>query len=142
MMQPAPLKATTKNRIGYKKTKLDGPVYLEKLKRKQLEKKLEDNDPDYEPDIANCKHPPESIAVQENDDLPGKAKDVLDSLEDIGVCHVPDTVPDGMQNIQPPPESCAVTIFNMNDDHEILDSSCTFAFVAINYSPKIGGIGK
>jgi hypothetical protein len=102
-----------------------------------LEKKLEDDDPDYKPDIASRKHPPESIAVQENDDLPGKAKDVLDSIENIGVCHDPDTVLDGMQNIQPPIESCAVTTFNLNDDHENLDSSCTFAFVAIHYSPKI-----
>jgi hypothetical protein len=74
--------------------------------------------------------------------LPGKAKDVLDPIEDIGVCHDPNTAPDLIQNIQPPPESCAVTTFNMNDDLENLDSSFTFAFVAINYSPKIGGIGK
>jgi hypothetical protein len=74
--------------------------------------------------------------------LPGKGKDVLDCIGDIGVWHAPDSVPDGMQNIQPPPESCAITNFNTNDDHKNLVSSSTFSFVAINYSPKIGGIGK
>jgi hypothetical protein len=111
MMQPAPPKATTKNRIGYKKTKLNNPVYKAKLKEKQLEKKLEDDDPVYEPNVANHKPPPESIAVRENDDLPAKGKDVLDCIEDIGVCHALVTVPDGTQNIQPPSESCAVTNF-------------------------------
>jgi hypothetical protein len=117
----------------------------DKLKKKKLEKKLEDEDSDCEPEVANRKRPPETIAVQENDDFPGKGKDVLDCIEDIGVCHAPNTVPDspdGMHNIQPPPESCAVTNFNMNDDHKNLVSSSTFSYVAINYSPKIGVIGK
>jgi hypothetical protein len=63
MMQPAPPKATTKKRIGCKKTKLDDPVYQEKLKRKQLEKKLEDDDPDYKPDNDKHKPLPESLIV-------------------------------------------------------------------------------
>jgi hypothetical protein len=66
---------------------------------------------------------------------------VLDSIDDIGVCHATDTVPDGMQNIPPPPESVAVTNFHTNDHQEDIVSSSTFSFVAINYSPKIGGIG-
>ena len=102
-----------------------------------MQKKLEDEDPDYEPnsfeakdfdyevDVANRRPPPKTIAVQEND----------------GVCHATDTVPDGMQNIPPPPESVAVANFNMNDHHEYFFSSSTASFVAINYSPNIGGIG-
>jgi hypothetical protein len=67
---------------------------------------------------------------------------VLDCIEDIGVCRAPDTVLDGMHNIQPPPESCVGTNFNTNDDHKNLVSSSTFSFVAIKCSPEIGGIGK
>jgi hypothetical protein len=101
-----------------------------------LEKKLEDEDSDYEPklfeakdsdygvDVSNRKPPPETIAVQEND----------------GVCHATDTFTDGMQNIPPPHESVAVTNFNTND-HHILFLPLPFSFVAIKYSPKIGGIG-
>jgi hypothetical protein len=112
-----------------------------KQKNKKLEKKLEDEDSNYESNVANRKPPSETIAVQENDYLPDKGKDVLDCIEDIGMCHAPDTVPDGMQNIPPPPESFAVTNFNTNDDHKNLVSSSTFSFNAIHYSPKIGGIG-
>jgi hypothetical protein len=46
-----------------------------------------------------------------------------------------------MQNFPPPPESVAVPNFNTNDHHEDVVSSSTFSFVAINYSPKIGGSG-
>jgi hypothetical protein len=110
--------------------------------KKTIGEEIEDDDSDYEPHVANRKPPLGTNAIQENDDLPGKGKDVLDWITDIGVCHAPDTVPDGMQNIQPSPESCAVTNFNTNDDHKKLVSSSTFSFVTINYSPKIGGIGK
>jgi hypothetical protein len=86
---------------------------------------FEAKDSDYEVDVANCKLPPEIIAVQEND----------------GVCHATNTVTDGMKkNIPPPPESVAVTNFNTNDHHENFVSSSTISFIAINYSPKIGGI--
>jgi hypothetical protein len=75
-------------------------------------------------------------------------------------------VPDGLQNIQPTPESYALTTlnsndddknhhsfntndydeihhsFNTNDDDKIHFSSSAFAFVAINYCPKIGRIGN
>ncbi len=86
---------------------------------------FEAKDSDYEEDVAIYKPPPETIAVQEND----------------GVCHATNTVLDGMQNFPPPPESVAVANFNMNDHHEYFFSSSTASFVAINYSPNIGGIG-
>jgi hypothetical protein len=47
-MQPAPTKATTMNKIGYKKTKCNDSVYKAKLKKKKLEKNLEDEDSNYE----------------------------------------------------------------------------------------------
>jgi len=86
---------------------------------------FEAKDSDYEPDLDNRKPPPETIAVQGN----------------YGVSLHTDTVADGMQNFPPPPESVAVPNFNTNDHHEDVVSSSTFSFVAINYSPKIGGSG-
>ena len=135
---PAMTKVKKMNKIGVKRTKRNNSVYKEKIKKKKLEKKLVDEDSDYEPnlfeskdsdeqvDSSNSKPPPETIAVQEND----------------GVCHATNTVTDGMKkNIPPPPESVAVTNFNTNDHHENFVSSSTISFIAINYSPKIGGIG-
>jgi hypothetical protein len=86
---------------------------------------FEGNDSDDKVDVSNCKSPPESIAVQENN----------------GVCHATNTVTDGMQNIPPPHKSVAVSTFNTNDDHENVISSSTISFVAISYSLKIGGFG-
>ncbi len=125
------------NKIGVKKTKPKDSVYKEKLKKKKLEKKLEDEDSDYEPnlfeakdsdeqvDVFNRTPPPETIAVEEND----------------RVCHVGNTVTDGMENIPPPHESVAVANFNTNDHHKNFVFLSTVSFVAINYSPNIGGIG-
>jgi hypothetical protein len=136
-MEPALTKAKKMKKIGRKKTKCNDSVYKEKLNEKKLEKKLENEDSDYEPnlfeakdsdyevDVSNRKPPPETIAVQENN----------------RVCHVSNTVTDGMENIPPPHESVAVTNFNMNDHHKNCVSLSTVSFIAINYSPKIGGIG-
>jgi hypothetical protein len=102
-----------------------------------LEKKLEDEDSDYEPnlfeakdsdyevDVSNCKPPPETIAVQENN----------------RASHSSDTVTDGTENFPPPCKSVAVPNLNLNDHLKNLVPSSTVSFVAINYSPKIGGIG-
>ncbi len=135
--EPVLTKAKTMKKIGRKKTKRNDSVYKEKLKKNKLEKKLEDEDSDYEPslfeaknsdyevDISNRKTPPETIAVQKNN----------------RVCHASDTVTDGMENIPPPHKSYAVTNFNTNDHHKNFVSSSTISFVEINCSPKIGGIG-
>ena len=134
---PVMTKVKKMNKIGVKRTKRNNSVYKEKLKKKKLEKKLEDEDSDYEPnlfeakdsddevDVSNRKPPPETIAVQEND----------------RVCHVGNSVTDGMENIPPPCKSVAVPNFNMNDHCKNLVPLSTVSFVAINYSPKIGGIG-
>ena len=47
--EPALTKAKTMKKIGHKKTKPNNSVYKDKLKKKKLEKKLEDEDSDYEP---------------------------------------------------------------------------------------------
>ncbi len=132
--KPALTKAKKMKNIGHKKTKRNDFVYKEKLKKKKLEKKLEDENSDYEPnlfeakdsdyeaDVSNRKPPPETIAVQENN----------------RVCHVSNTVTDGMENIPPPHKSVAVANFNMNDHHKNFVSLPTILFVAINYSLKIG----
>jgi hypothetical protein len=96
-----------------------------------------DEDSDYEPnlfeakdsddrlDVSNRKPPPETIAVQEIN----------------RVSHSSNTVTDGMENIPPPRKSVAVPNLNTNDHCKNLVPSSTASFVAINYSPKIGGIG-
>ena len=113
---PAMTKAKKMNKICVKRTKPNNSVYKEKLKKKKLEKKLEDEDSDYEPnlfeakdsdyevDVSNRKPPPETIAVQENN----------------RVSHSSDTVTDGMENIPPPCKSVSVPILNTNDHCKIL----------------------
>ncbi len=98
---------------------------------------MEDEDLDYEPnlfeakdsddevDVSNCKSPPETIAVQEND----------------RVSHSSNTVTDGTENFPPPCISVAVPNLNTNDHCKNLVPLSTVSFVAIYYSPKIGGIG-
>jgi hypothetical protein len=46
-MDAAMTKVKKMNKIGVKKTKRNDSVYKEKLKKKKLEKKLEDEDSDY-----------------------------------------------------------------------------------------------
>ncbi len=133
---PAMTKAKKMNRIGVKRTKCNDSVYKEKLKKKKLEKNWEDQDSDYEPnlfeaensddevDVSNHKPPPETIAVQEN----------------VMVSHSSDTVTDGTENIPPPHKKVAVPNLNTNDHRKNLVPFSTVSFVAIYYSPKIGGI--
>ncbi len=105
-------------KISVKRTKFNKALRKEELKQQKLEKKLEDDDPDYVPnifdaadsedekDVSNQKPPPETIAVLGKDS---------------------DTVSDGMQDIPPVVHSPLIL--------------STDAFVARYYSPKIGGIG-
>ncbi len=121
---PAMTKAKKMNKIGVKRTKRNDSVYKEKLKKKNLEKKLDDEDSDYEPnlfeakdsddevDVSNRKPPPETIAVQEND----------------RVSHSSDTATDGTENIPPPCKRVAVHNLNMNDHRK---KSCSFVYCFI-----------
>jgi hypothetical protein len=93
-----------------------------------LEKKLEDEDSVYEPnlfeakdsddevDVSNRKLPPETIAVEEND----------------RVSHSSNTVTDGTESFPPPCKSVAVPNLNTNDHRKNLVPLSTVSFVAIN----------
>ncbi len=120
-------KVKKKDKIGVKRTKHNDSVYKEKLKKKKLEKKLEDEDSDYEPnlfeakdsddevDVSNRKPSPETIAVQENN----------------RVSHSSNTVTDGTENFPPPCKSVAVSNLNMND-HCKKSSSFVYCFICCN----------
>ncbi len=104
-----------------------------------MAKKLEDDDPDYVPnifdaadsedegDVSNQKPPPETIAVLGKETVCHPSVTVTDGMQISDGMQNSDTVSDGMQNIAP-------------IVHTTLPSS-TEAFVAIYYSPKFGGIG-
>jgi hypothetical protein len=112
------------------------------LKRQKLEKKLEDKESDYLPnildttdsedegDVSNQKPPPETIAVLDEVTVSHPSNTVTDGMQNS------DTVTDGMQNIAP------IVHYPNNTDHcNNLAPSSTDLLVAINYSPKIRGIG-
>ena len=111
----------------------------EKLKRQKLAKKLEDDDPDYLPnifdaadledegDVSNQKPPPETIAVLSKETVCHPSVTVTDGMQICNGMQTSDTVSDGMQNIAPIVHTALIL--------------STDAFVAIYYSPKIGGIG-
>ena len=52
---PTMTKAKKMNKIGVKRTKCNDSVYKVKLKKKKLDKKLEDEDSDYEPNLFEAK---------------------------------------------------------------------------------------
>ncbi len=95
------------DKIGVKRTKRNNAVHTEKLKRKNLEKKIEDKDSNYQPsifdakdledevDVSNQKPSPETIAVQ----------------AEVTVSHPSNTGTDGMQNIPP------IVHYPNNTDH-------------------------
>jgi hypothetical protein len=51
------------NKIGFKRTKRNNAVHKEKLKKKKLEKKLEDNDSDHQPNIFDAKDLEDEVDV-------------------------------------------------------------------------------
>jgi hypothetical protein len=92
-MDSAMTKDKKMNKIGVKRTKHNDSVHKEKLKRKKLEKKLEDKDSNYQPnlfeakdsedevDVSNRKPPPETIAVQKNDRVSHSSNTVTDGTK-------------------------------------------------------------
>jgi hypothetical protein len=129
-------------KIGVKRTKRNDAVCKEKLKRQKLEKKFEDKNSNYQPnildatdledegDVSNRKAPPETIAV----------------LDEVTVSHPSNTVTDGMQNSNTDTDGmqyiAPIVHYPNNLDHcNNLVPSSTDSFFPINYSPKIGGIG-
>jgi hypothetical protein len=126
-------------KIGVKRTKCNNALCKEKLERLKLAKKLEDDDPDYVPnifdatdledegDVSNQKPPPETIAVLGKEAVCHPSVTVTDGMQICNEMQTSDTVSDGMQNIAPIVRTPLI--------------SSTDAFVARYYSPKIGGIG-
>jgi hypothetical protein len=127
-------------KIGVKRTKRNNAVRKEKLKRQKLAKKLEDDDPDYVPnifdaadsedegDVSNQKPPPKTIAVLGKEMVPHPSVTVTDGMQNCDGMQNSNTVSDGMQNIAP-------------IVHNNLVPLSTDSFFAIYYSPKNGGIG-
>jgi hypothetical protein len=112
----AKTKAKKMNKIGVKRTKCNNAVQKEMLKRKKLEKKLEDEDSTCQPnifeakdledevDVCNQKPPPETISFQ----------------EEVRVSQSSNTVTDGTKNISP-------IVHNLNtNDH--CKKSCSFVY--------------
>ena len=64
--------AQKKKRCGKKKTKAANSAHKEKIKRKQLLKKLDAADEDFIHDNANRKKPPENIGKKNQKDPPEK----------------------------------------------------------------------
>ncbi len=126
-------------KIGVKRTKCNNALCKEKLKQQKLEKKLEDNDPDYVPnifdaadsgdegDVSNQKPPPETIAVLGKETVCHPSVTATDGKQICNGMQTSNTVSDGMQNIAPIVHTPLILF--------------TDAFVAICYSSKIGGIG-
>jgi hypothetical protein len=126
-------------KIGVKRTTCNNALRKEKLKQQKLAKKLDDDDPDYVPnifdaadsvdegDVSNQKPPPETIAVLGKETVCHPRGTVTDGMQICNGMQTSDTVSDGMQNIAPMVHTPLI--------------SSTDAFVARYYSPKIGGIG-
>ncbi len=125
--------------IGVKRTKCNNALCKEKLKRQKLAKKLEDDDPNYVPnifdatdledegDVSNQEPPPETIAVLGKETVCYPSVTVTDGMQICDGMQTSDTVSDGMQNIAPIVHTPLIL--------------STDAFVAKYFSPKIGGIG-
>ncbi len=109
---------------------------------------MEDDDSDYLPnildtvdledegDVSNQKPPPETIAVLDVVTVSHPSDTVTDGMQNSNGIQNSNTVTDGMQNI------ALIVHYPNNTDHcNNLVPSSTDSFVAINYSPKIGGIG-
>jgi hypothetical protein len=122
-------------KIGVKRTKCNNALHKEKLKRQKLAKKLEDDDPEYVPnifdtadsedegDVTNQKPPPETIAVLGKETVCHPSVTVTDGMQICNGMQNSNIVSDGMQNIAP-------------IVHTTLPLS-TDAFVAIYYSLEI-----
>ncbi len=120
-------------KIGVKGTKCNNALCKEKLKQQKLAKKLENDDPNYVPnifdaadsddegDVSNRKPPPETIAVLGKETVCRPSVTVTNEMQNCDEMQNSDTVSDGMQNIAP----IVHTTLSLSTD----------AFVAIYYSP-------
>jgi hypothetical protein len=130
--------AQNKKRCGKKKTKAASPAPKEKIKRKQLLKKLDAADEDFIHDNANRKKPPENIGKKNQKDLPETIEDrnsyvIIPPANLKSKTKSNDGYSDGGVN------AMILLPFLADEVNDI--KTKRQAFVAINYAPKIGGIG-
>jgi hypothetical protein len=131
--------AQKKKRCGKKKSKAANPAHKEMMKRKQLLEKLDAADKDFIPDDAHRKEPLENIGKKNQKDPP-------------------ETIADrNSKAIIPPADMKSKTKSNDGYSNGGVNTMLSFpflvdevddkepkrqVFVAINYAPKIGEIGR
>ncbi len=126
-------------RCGKKKTNTEKPQHQEKIKRKQLLDELDADDEDFIPDKANRKDPPENIGKKNPKDLQvkiGKKKSNAINLPET-IANMMSKLIDGYSNSD---VNATVSLPFLADEVDGNKPKWQ-AFVAINYSPQIGGSG-
>jgi hypothetical protein len=125
-------------RCGKKKTKAASPAHKEKIKRKQLFETLDAADEDFIPDDANRKEPSENIGKKNRNDPPEMIED-RNSYVIIPPADLKSKTKsnDGYSNDGVNAMILLPFLADEVDDNETKHQ----AFVAINCTPKIGGIG-
>ncbi len=130
--------AQKKKRCGKKKTKAANPIHKEKIERKQMLEKLDAADEDFIPDNANRKEPPENIGKKNWKDPPETIADrnsnaIVPSADMKSKTKSNNGYSDGGVN--------AMLFFPFSADEVDDKEPKRKVFLAINYAPKIGGIG-
>jgi hypothetical protein len=125
-------------RCGKKKTKAANCKHREKIKRKCLLEKLDATDEDFIPDDANQKEPPENIG-KKNQKVPPETIEERNSNAIIPPADMKSKSKsnDGNSNGG---VNAMLSLPFLADEVDDKEPKCQ-AFVAVNYSPKIGEIG-
>jgi hypothetical protein len=130
--------AQKKKRRGKKKTKAANPAHKEKIKRKQLLEEIDAADEDFIPDGANRKEPPENFGKKNQKDPPETIEDrnsyaIISPADLKSKTNSNDGYSNGGVNTM-------LSLPFLADEVDDKEPKCQ-AFVAINYAPKIEGIG-
>ncbi len=130
--------AQKKKRCGKKKTKAANPTHKEKIKRKQLLEILDADDEDFIPDDANRKEPPENIEKKNQKNPP----EMIEDRNSNAIIPPADLKSKSKSNNGYSDGGVNAMLFLpfLADEVDDKEPKCQ-AFVAINYCPKIGGIG-
>jgi hypothetical protein len=130
--------ARKKKRCGKKKTKAANPTHKDKIKRKQFLEKMDAANEDFIPDDANGKEPLENIGKKNWEDPPEAFEDknsntIIPPADLKSKTKSNDGYSDDSSNTMLSLPFLADEVDDKEPKHQ--------AFVAINYAPKIGGIG-
>jgi hypothetical protein len=130
--------AQKKKSCGKKKTKAVNSAHKEKIKRKRLLEKLDAADEGFIPDDANQKEPPENIGKKNR-------KDPLETIEDRNSYAIipPADLKSNTKSNNGYSEGGVNAILSLPNLADEVDDKepKRQVFVAINYAPKIRGIG-